>query len=233
MPNPQPFEPTYNYGNADIGALSSVVAEGATTVPPQLIDSQVKTMYQAFTSGFPAWTPSLFIDLSNTLSRPAKFYNVYILPPQTYTFSGLENLEIKYGSGLSEKVVFIGKLADFIKQNAAGGYNTTLAGVFSLNGDLYANQPIFIEITNIPAATVFDVTLTAYMLPAGGENTAPAINIARNQTNVYFNSAVSGADLVTQLNAYKAANPTYTVVNEQFTQQGANNYSAFLTVIIA
>ena len=234
--NPPAVENPYDYTNPDIRQLAALVnASGDRFWAYNLFAQCVSSFFQLATPASPQKNVNPAINLilpdNTTLTENARFAKIYISVPKTYNLTGTEKVKIIYGqtNGYCLRSFY---LVDVMKLNASGEYDVYCTGEIGLSRlGLNANPPFSVTVSGILAGQSIGVGVTCYLFSSGDEKSETPTNIARYQTNINITSAVSMADLVTQVNAYKAANPANTIVNEAYTQ-GVGEYNAVLTVII-
>jgi hypothetical protein len=236
--NPQTLEPTYNYLNADIGALSSVINSSGSSqagIPAGIIIGQVTGDSFSISSGTGTFQPItaivLPVDIPNGTfqTADANFFRAAFYVDKTTTLTGSEKVTISFGIAGVPVLSFY--LLDVMQPTASNTYDYYCTGeILIAEGITGTVGPLTIEIGNITSGDIYCET-KAYMLPAGDEKTEVQTNISRYQETVYFQSNIGGVDLCNQINAYKTANPSLLTVNESFTQHINNDYTAFITFV--
>jgi hypothetical protein len=238
MPNPQPFEASYNYLNADIAALSSVIAGGGggagqVGIPAGVLVGQVTGDSITINSGLVTWQPNTTVVLPIDTSVPlyqnaeANFFRASFYVDKSVTLTGNEKITISFGVvGVPIRSFY---LLDVMQPTASNTYDYYCTGeILMAEGVTSTVGPLTIEIGNITAGPIY-VETKAYLIAAGDEKTEVQTNIARYQETFYFSTNIGGVDLCTQINNWKNANPSLLIVAESFTQHNNNQYSAFIT----
>jgi hypothetical protein len=142
MPNPQPLEPTYNYLNADIAALSAVIGGGASN-EDFLIQQAVFTDTNTAENFVYATTPP---DKDKSLFR----FGINI--PKTYNLNGTEALKIYIVTSQGETNIVKCLLVEIIEIDSISGTCLNyISDIQNLSVNAVVPETLNVEITNITA----------------------------------------------------------------------------------
>lgn len=232
--NPPPLTNPYDYSDKDKEQIAAIISNysGNTSI---FMLGLIKQEKFPFTSTNKTRRYLCILDLVNNQGLPlntlAYFVKFVFEVPKTYNLTGNEKVTMLYGN-IGAFTLRSFYLADVMKINANGTYDAYCTGEISIDREYLSSLGgIYVTIDGINPAQSVQVFESHYYYSSGEEKSETPTNIARYQNTVFFQSNVSGADLCNQINAYKAANPSYLIVDQSFTQHINNDYSAFITVI--
>ncbi len=233
--NPQPYEPTYEYFNADIAALSSIIATGAAG--ENFIISA-----------------AVFTDLNTTAtflcdSTPAKLlFRFGINIPKTYNLNGSEVLRIWQDTAQGECNIYNEDLYLLIdrlgrRDNISGTSLNYISDIRNLSVNATAPETLKVEISNITAGEDIGFVVGFSSNPFYVDRTAEITekiyntnqillqrNFAGVSTFIDIITAANAAALVTAVNAAISAYPQILTISYAIDPAGGgNSHQALIT----